>query len=234
MPNELIPEIESILRSKFYDIVGKYYEIPKILYHYTNITGLVGIIGSQKLWATDRRFLNDSSEISYGLELVKEILSEKIENEKSEVVSEFMRRSLNIDIVINIYEIYISCFCEEGNLLSQWRGYGDKGDGYSIGIEPEKIKNRNYQIGKVIYSREEQNFIINSILDYHCKLISELACERGVKANRDLITSFTLNFSTLVSQIICLFKHPTFAEEKEWRYVYLIPKYTKPSESIFF
>ncbi len=37
----------------------------KILYHYTNVKGLMGILDSQCLWATDFRYTNDLSEIRY-------------------------------------------------------------------------------------------------------------------------------------------------------------------------
>jgi hypothetical protein len=30
-------------------------------------------------------------------------------------------------------------FCDDGDLLSQWRGYGSFGSGYAIGFEPRKF-----------------------------------------------------------------------------------------------
>jgi hypothetical protein len=35
---------------------------PKILYHYTSGSGLIGILQSKSIWATSIRFLNDSNE----------------------------------------------------------------------------------------------------------------------------------------------------------------------------
>ena len=37
---------------------------PTILWHYTNLAGLIGIVERRKLWATDLRYLNDSTELA--------------------------------------------------------------------------------------------------------------------------------------------------------------------------
>ena len=42
-------------------------EHPDVLYHYTNLGGLNGILQSRRLWATDIRYLNDANELSYGI-----------------------------------------------------------------------------------------------------------------------------------------------------------------------
>lgn len=47
-----------------------------VLYHYTSVTGLQGILQSNRLWATAAYFMNDSSEIEYGCQLVRQALLE--------------------------------------------------------------------------------------------------------------------------------------------------------------
>ena len=44
------------------------------LFHYTTAAGLLGILGSSSLWATDLRFLNDAQEAVYARELFVEAL----------------------------------------------------------------------------------------------------------------------------------------------------------------
>ena len=44
---------------------------PEVLYHYTSGAGLLGIITSHELWASDVFYLNDPSEIFYSLGLFK-------------------------------------------------------------------------------------------------------------------------------------------------------------------
>ncbi|HEY3830871.1 MAG TPA: hypothetical protein VGO03_01130 [Acidimicrobiia bacterium] len=47
---------------------------PSTLHQYTDAAGLFGIVNSRELWATDCRFLNDSTEYQLGLELVTNAL----------------------------------------------------------------------------------------------------------------------------------------------------------------
>jgi hypothetical protein len=50
--------------------------MPDVRYgHYTTTAGLLGIVGREKLWATNIKFLNDEHELVHAVELVKEIVS---------------------------------------------------------------------------------------------------------------------------------------------------------------
>ena len=44
-------------------------ETEKILYHYTSLEGLLGIIESKSIWATNVLYLNDASELNYSINL---------------------------------------------------------------------------------------------------------------------------------------------------------------------
>jgi hypothetical protein len=106
-----------------------------LLFHYTAAEGLKGIIENNELWASSAYFLNDSTEVIYGYGLLKEALVEWIANNPRpevslslEIARDF-RRSFDEDLlnVGNIRPIYLACFCEQDNLLSQWRTYGQSG-----------------------------------------------------------------------------------------------------------
>ncbi len=47
---------------------------PEVLYHYTDVAGLLGIVNRAALWATHARFLNDATEIVHGVATVKDAL----------------------------------------------------------------------------------------------------------------------------------------------------------------
>ena len=47
---------------------------PRYLYHYTNAQGLLGMLQSNRIWATNSRFMNDPTEIAYATSLVREIM----------------------------------------------------------------------------------------------------------------------------------------------------------------
>ena len=48
---------------------------PDILYHYTSQEGLLGIIGTGNIWATDILYLNDATEYTYAYKMIMEELN---------------------------------------------------------------------------------------------------------------------------------------------------------------
>jgi len=108
--------------------------IPRRLYHYTTLEGLTGILGSTGLWASDVRFVNDASELSYASALIGNEVVAAISE------SEAVRPHLHLHSeMANPFEIgrrpFVACFCEEGDLLSQWRGYRAAESGFSLGFD---------------------------------------------------------------------------------------------------
>lgn len=54
-------------------------DTPKeLLYHYTTLTGLLGIVGSNKLWASDIRYMNDSAELKHSADLIRVEVQERL------------------------------------------------------------------------------------------------------------------------------------------------------------
>ncbi len=135
---------------------------PETLYHYTDSAGLLGIIGSPislpgteesvfgfergatfgTLWATDARYLNDAHELTYGAAALAEKLERHAEESRTPQVVERLRE-LAETVRDGRFELtygsdterslaHVTCFCESGDLLSQWRGYGG---GYAIGFD---------------------------------------------------------------------------------------------------
>jgi hypothetical protein len=145
----------------------------RTLFHYTNADGLKGIIEKNELWATSAYFLNDSAEITYGYGLLDEALKDWIsanplpEESLSLGLALKLQKAFGLDrLKRNVIEpIYLACFCEDDNLLSQWRAYGQSG-GYSLafnlptrgaagGVKPEPCI-YTAKLVKVEYNREEQ------------------------------------------------------------------------------
>ena len=66
---------------------------------------------------------------------------------------------------INIFAV---CFCENGDLLSQWRGYAGGKYGYSIGFDSDalmQIADRNeFTLGRCIYDTAVQRNIIKQTI----------------------------------------------------------------------
>ena len=51
-----------------------------MLFHSTTQAGLVGILASRELWATDLRFFNDSTELHLALDLAEKRVSEMVQS----------------------------------------------------------------------------------------------------------------------------------------------------------
>ncbi len=144
---------------------------PDILYHYTGQAGLLGIIGGAEFWATKSQYMNDATEFGLALRLARERLesilgSPNRSSEKAACVQ--LMQSLNGLEEINIFAV---CFCEDGDLLSQWRGYAGGSCGYSIGFDPDalmQIADRNgFVLGRCIYDPGVQREIIQQAIA-HC------------------------------------------------------------------
>ena len=85
-------------------------------YHYTDEAGLKGILTNRTLWLMHSNGLNDLSEGKLILQKTKNTLINK-----NPVLLERFENSISAKL-----ENFFSCsFSSYGNLLSQWRGYGD-------------------------------------------------------------------------------------------------------------
>lgn len=60
-------------------------ELPELLFHYTSSGGMRGILESSRLWATNYRFLNDASEVGYGMALFESLIQEKRASSTTEI-----------------------------------------------------------------------------------------------------------------------------------------------------
>lgn len=195
------------------------------LYHYTSSIGLLGILESQKLWATESSYLNDSQEIKYGINFVVGKLRE-IQTPESWIYDLVQQTISRVNKFHANSNIYLVCFCENGDLLSQWKGYTNLGDGYSIGFKASelirtkrKFPHFGISIRKVIYDKREQERIINSEIEATLQKTSLLLSKYQAFQKDILQTATSYLFNYLSAQIV-RFKSDVFQEEREWRAIY--------------
>ena len=187
----------------------------KEIWHYTDAAGLRGIVSSGNIFASEIHFLNDSREAYYGHELIKKLL-EGLKREPGPFVKYFDRLLSEISNFEHLHGVYVACFCEEGDLLSQWRGYGGGGTGYSVGINPltfvhavdEEWPN-GFEVQQVIYDRTAQYAAVAKAVEIGTKVIGD--CD---DVNFERLCTATLS---TFSRFLSAFKHPAFSEEREWR-----------------
>lgn len=155
-----------------------------LLYHYTSAAGLVGILGggdsgevSRQLTfhASDLLLMNDISELSFGLKLVKAHAAQVADakgksadgeggNEDSDPVQQLVdtcNRYLGKPTVKSLRAAARPCVCAASfttrdDLLSQWVTYG-AGGGYAIGIGAKTLREATYT-GRSFGGQDDRTF----------------------------------------------------------------------------
>lgn len=175
------------------------------VYHYCSLEKFHKIISSNKLRMSDVDMSNDYDE----RQTMVRALQKKCHTTSN----------IDFDRIKELYERnnfnFMSCFSEEGDLLSQWRGYADNGQGISIGFNNQDLNAfnnpslcdftvLNLRYFKVFYKEEEKDAIIQGVFNkynsWNCTQENEahlLTKELGIAAS--------------------LCKNECFSEEREWR-----------------
>jgi Protein of unknown function (DUF2971) len=201
---------------------------PPLLYHYTNAAGLLGIIENNKIWATHINYLNDASELSYARQLVDNILAQSQKEAASEVVREFFRRVRTVFDVSRTMDVFISCFCEDGDLLSQWRGYAQAGEGYSIGVDSQRFEKigggRNFFFGPVEYNRDRQEQVVEGVIAMLLDGLTRMTSKLSAAVASEKIDECCHIFRRAIWFPLVIFKDAMFAAEQEWRLIEIMTR----------
>jgi hypothetical protein len=187
---------------------------PSTLYHYADAAGAIGIIRGRKLWASNIAHMNDAHEDLHGVSQVAYFLELRAQG-RTGAESDFLRE------LAAIFRRgpggsfrYAFCLSEEPDLLSQWRGYTPKG-GYSIGFPIKLLQGvasrDGLSLSPCIYDDAAQRSAIaatlGGLLDSYENWSID-AAEVSVRTRALLSASESLR---------SVLKHPSFAEEREWR-----------------
>jgi hypothetical protein len=138
-----------------------------MLYHYTSLEGLIGILKSQSIWASHCEFLNDSSEFLHALSFAKSYSGNiYMEDDYLAAFGWGMRHALE---EMDKHDIYVSSFSEKPDLLSQWRGYCPKSAGICIGFDKNSIESfcskKGYKLSKCLYDHDQQQEHITELVN---------------------------------------------------------------------
>ena len=215
------PVVALYQRANASRIKSTYRPPPSTLFHYTTPAGLLGIIENNKLWATHINYLNDATELGYARALVETALARHERTTRSQRVREFVHRARRTFDVSKTMDVFVSCFCEDGDLLSQWRGYAQTGEGYSIGVSAELLgqigSGLNYFLGQVVYDRAVQESAIDDVLEACCAGAHDLTANMSADAASRLVDELCHVFRRAIWFLMVTFKDAMFKEENEWR-----------------
>jgi hypothetical protein len=202
-----------------------------LLAHYTSIDVLEKIMKSGEIWLSNPLFMNDLEEVRFGLLEGKRLV------EQSEAVTHACKtseRAASLRGAFSYYfkefderhafDTYIFCLSEhdaskKDGLLSMWRGYGGNGNGAAL-VFNSNFAFRNLSspilIARVHYDTAEgRKAWMNDRINQWCALL-----EKSLIPDDKLYLVAAVLFN-LIKLFALKSKHDGFAEEREWRIIYL-------------
>ena len=209
-------------------------DLPTHVYHYTTLEGFKSIVMTNELWATHVGVLNDSEEITHAARLTRDILH-GVTRPLDPAQSEFKQTVLRVlDEMIDtpsglmgglsakLFNFFVVSFSADGDLLSQWRGYGSKLAPIAIEYDftrlyGAKVHDRlqpMFQLANVVYDDQRKHLVLNTLV--------ELILEALQGQDPSLFTFFVYTLLFHFPQ----FKHSSFKGENEFRYIYY--RFNKP------
>lgn len=182
------------------------------LYHYTDAGAVKAILESNEIRLTDMRFMNDSEELTHGTKLViKEIregrLHHRLHKDYADIATSYVADELTslLETGFGKHPIYSCSFSKEGNLLSQWRAYGN----YCIEFDSESLE---ATLTECIYeARVARESMLHSTVEALRGIGRDMRKYDGELRHMGSESYFNL------LRLIASIKHPSFSEEQEIR-----------------
>lgn len=201
----------------------------KMLYHYTSLNGILGILESNKIWATHVSFLNDVSEFWHGLNISKKLTTEVLI--KDQYLADFGRSMLHRLETGTTNNLYVASFSKKADLLSLWRGYCPTGAGISLGFDlanlSEICEAKGYRLAECNYEHGQQLKQVGDRFMAGLKRSPNLWARRDYEkldSDERLIDEIenilqTTEIFSEICELAPLFKNEGFHEESEWRII---------------
>lgn len=182
-----------------------------VVYHYTSLEALHGIVKQGVLWASDASHLNDRAELRYALENMRSLMS------GSQYLSS-NQQPLDAIFRPGLARQFVACFSKARDQLSQWRAYG-KEVGVSIAFDRFHLDGAlRIQRGEAFdcrYLKSPEFSILREELE---TILRALGKPGALNDKGQLVDMVVQNELTQkVTKIATYIKHPSFAEEQEVR-----------------
>lgn len=215
-----------------------------IIYHYCSLDTFVQIVKNKTIRLSDLDKTNDFMEKRWGVELLQEALKRELENNSismnlqedywySDTAHNHIEQ-LNNDINNYLkHQTLIACFSLEADQLSQWRAYGQDGEGIAVGFDYNYLirllKGQDkILIDKVVYRKNDQEKLIRKKMFIPAiEYMHNMYKRDEVRCSDDFNTYFIEEFDCFcevldadTEQVFTFLKNPAFIEEKEVRIVY--------------
>lgn len=223
---------------------------PKVLYHYTSMEKGTSILKHKNIRLSDITKSNDVKEMSiFFPDLFDEMLKNYDEHNGFSYKFEYkgkgnrqafglfvneLKKKIEKEFEDGSIATFALCLSEEGDLLSQWRGYADDGKGICLGLNVEEILKfvgissvSGFSLEKVEYlSKEQIDEWVKNVANQMLGIVEIIlgAIEEGniqyysaKEFDEDIFNTIYYNILSEVEESI-KFKTEGFKEEKEWRF----------------
>lgn len=211
---------------------------PKFLYHYSGNVKCFSILSNKSIRLSDIRKSNDSAEMQIFYPAIIDAIKDEYEKNPFDFAYENYENKEAITAILNSVKkviddsfskgkltSYVLCLSEDGDLLSQWRGYADNGKGCSLGFDIDALRdfcNRSngvFALEKIRYLTQEEieNLIVEKATSLKKRLHDYVSCnEYSSQQPLKEVSKFLFDIIDEIGKTI-IYKSAGFAEEKEWR-----------------
>lgn len=218
-----------------------------ILWHYSGVEAMTGLLHTGKLWATDLDYLNDPDESNVLWDELRHYCESMHYLVKAPRVAEIAPSIANL--VFNPaanprtnpgeFRHFVACFSDSRDALGQWRMYGRDGRGYAIGLDARSLDRsaspqkpdgfERWSFGRVIYDANVARAVAIRAFDDTVAF-----AEQALASHRDDLDVMTVvvTVSTVLMGALHLiapfFKGADYADEREMRVVVTATSRSKP------
>lgn len=200
-------------------------DVPPVVYHYCTVDAFRGILTSKQLWLSDVRFMNDATEQTHFIDMATDVLQDWPVGPDTDFIKLLIKNFEWMRLTP-----YAFCFCEDGDLLSQWCRYPDDGNGFAVGFSSARLpqQRRKYAhrppllLSGVEYDAARQLKLATDCIHEYLKKVPGLN-----RAGRRDVSMWAIAKLWVLS---ALCKHFSFHEEKEVRLI--LVKVTHPESQV--
>lgn len=188
------------------------------VYHYCGPDAFLSILSTRTLRATHADYLNDAGEIRSGIEIARAEATSLRDSAATGPGRYYFDQVLEQIGEKASRHIFVVCFSEVSELLSQWRAYADDGHGFAIGFDFQRLSDQpsptgRTMSGKVLY---DERLLRKAIRDYLLQNAPNSASHLE-PGEEEAVVADASNHSWAILGTAVLFKHHGFREEREAR-----------------
>jgi len=211
---------------------------PKILYHYTKAEAFQQILNSRTLWASDIRYMNDASEVTYVSDILKSIIKDAMKSVHEDDERELLERIAKTFNVTDIVRVFALCFSELHDSIPQWIAYAGRCGGFAMGmrIDPNGLQAKladeiqPNRLVKVMYDNDKLVAFSKDLVAQVVKLYHDARDQVAEHLRTFIMADFCKAWTEGFSHLLLSFKQPGFEHEKEWRLVYHVSRFDQGAQ----